>query len=212
MLLLPLLKGIVIGIVIALPVGPVGILCVRRTLFEGAAFGFASGLGAATADTIYGIVAGFGLTAVSSHLLAFEGPLAALGGLFLLYLGLRALLGPAAVEAEPLGGEALLGAFASTFALTIANPVTILAFAGIFAAFGLDAAARYLDVAALVAGVFIGSLLWWLGIAFGGILVRRMTGRQVLLAWLGRATGTILILSGAALVIAAGLRSAGMMG
>jgi threonine/homoserine/homoserine lactone efflux protein len=211
MLLLPLLKGVVIGIIIALPVGPVGVLCVRRTLFEGAAFGLVSGLGAASADTLYAVVAGFGLTAVSASLLAYETPLGAAGGVFLIFLGLRALATPEPAP-EPLRGEALLGAFASTFALTITNPLTILAFAGIFAALGIGAGATYPAIAALIIGVFVGSLLWWLAIAVATVVLRQSLGRGAALVGLSRVTGAILTLSGAALVIAAALRAAGMIG
>ncbi|HXP30284.1 MAG TPA: LysE family transporter [Stellaceae bacterium] len=203
MLLTTLLKGIVIGIVIALPVGPVGVLCVRRTLFEGPAFGIVSGLGAATADTIYAIVAGFGLTVVREEILAHEHWLGALGGVFLLYLGINALLRHQVPEAEPLGGEALLGAYASTFALTITNPITILAFAAIFAQLGVAEGATLADIGALVLGVFLGSLLWWLGISFGFASVRHFVGRGFALTLVSRITGSILTLSGAALLAAA---------
>ena len=203
MLLTTLLKGLVIGIVIALPVGPVGVLCVRRTLFEGPAFGIVSGLGAATADTIYAIVAGFGLTAVREVILAYEHWLGALGGAFLLYLGLKALLRHQAPVAEPLDGEALLGAYASTFALTIINPITILAFAAIFAQLGIAEGATMADIGALVLGVFLGSLLWWLGISFGVASVRHFVGRGFALALVSRISGTILTFSGAALLAAA---------
>src|SRR5437764_1666457 len=91
MLLLFLLKGIAVGIVIAVPVGPVGVLCVRRTVFEGRLFGFLSGLGAASADTIFGVVAGFGLTVVSDWLLGWQNWLRAAGGLFLVWVGTSAL-------------------------------------------------------------------------------------------------------------------------
>jgi len=203
MLLITLLKGLVIGIVIALPVGPVGVLCVRRTLFEGAAFGIVSGLGAATADTIFAIVAGFGLTVVREQILAYEHWLGAAGGVFLLYLGIRALLRHDSGETEPLSGEALLGAYASTFALTITNPITILAFAAIFAQLGVAAGATLADIGALVLGVFLGSLLWWLGISFGIASVRHFVGRGFTLALVSRITGSILTFSGAALLTAA---------
>lgn len=200
--LLTLFKGLVIGIVIALPVGPVGFLCVRRTLFEGPAYGLVSGLGAATADAIFGSIAGFGLTFVRTSFLAYENWLAVLGGLMLLYLGLKALIRPGPLAVEPLRGEAIIGAYASTFALTITNPITILAFAAIFAKFGVDGSARLFDIGVLVAGVFTGSLLWWLGLSFGIVRLQRVVGGRLATAWLGRVTGAILSLSGGALLIA----------
>ncbi|HXQ51338.1 MAG TPA: LysE family transporter [Stellaceae bacterium] len=211
MLIVTLLKGIAVGIVIALPVGPVGLLCVRRTLFGGMRFGLVSGLGAACADTVFGIVAGFGLTVVRDWILGFQDWLGAAGGVYLVWTGAHVLLVRAAPEPEPepLGGEALAGAFASTFALTITNPITILAFAAIFAKFGIAPNATSIDVAVLVAGVFAGSALWWLGITIGIAWVRRRA-RGVRLGWLNRLSGAVLSLSGLALLAAAWLGFAGI--
>jgi threonine/homoserine/homoserine lactone efflux protein len=209
MLLLALGNGIIVGIVIALPVGPVGVLCVRRTLFEGPVFGFVSGLGAATADTIFGIVAGFGLTFIRDWLLGYQDWLSAAGGLFLLYAGIKALSVLRPPEPEPLDGEAVLGAYASTFALTITNPVTILAFAGIFAKLDVGAEGGLLATSVLVAGVFVGSLLWWLGLSFGISWLRSAVG-GFQLKWLNRVSGAILTLSGAALLVVACLGLAGV--
>src|SRR5215469_5143875 len=187
-LLFDLLKGVGVGIVIALPVGPVGVLCIRRTLFEGPSYGFISGLGAATADTVFGIIAGFGLTIVRDFLLGYQDWLGALGGLFLIAVGVKALLTPGDIEPEPVEDEALFAAYASTFALTITNPITILAFAGIFAKVGVSEGAGFLDTGVLVGGVFLGSLLWWLGLSFGIASLRRVV-RTVRLAWIDRISG-----------------------
>jgi len=207
-LLIDFVKGIVVGIVIALPVGPVGVLCVRRTLFEGPSFGFISGLGAATADTIFGIIAGFGLTIVRDVMLRYQDWFGAAGGVFLLYVGIKALRRDGDAEPEPVADEALLGAYASTFALTISNPITILSFAVIFAKVGMSETAGYLDTGAFVAGVFCGSLLWWLGLSFGITRLRRSAG-VVRLVWLNRLSGAILTLSGLGLLAAALLAAVG---
>jgi threonine/homoserine/homoserine lactone efflux protein len=201
MLFVFLLKGIAVGIVIAIPVGPVGVLCVRRTIFEGRLFGFVSGLGAASADTIFGIIAGFGLTVVSNLLLDYQGWLRSAGGLFLVYIGIRALRQRVLREAPPeKNAENLFGAFLSTFVLTITNPVTILAFLGIFAAVGFTGSeATVARAAMLVAGVLLGSLTWWLGLSLGAGFFRRSIGETHLL-WLNRVSGTILTLSGVALL------------
>jgi threonine/homoserine/homoserine lactone efflux protein len=194
------LKGIAVGIVIAVPVGPVGMLCVRRTLFEGALFGIVSAFGAALADMVFGLIAGFGLTVVRDWLLGFQDALAILGGLYLLYVGLRALLRGPVVEAQPLTGEKLAAAFASTFALTMTNPVTILAFAAIFAKVGFDdGAVDLLGVCVLVGGVLVGSLLWWLGLTLGVAAVKR-AARTVHFSWINRISGTILTVSGLGLL------------
>jgi threonine/homoserine/homoserine lactone efflux protein len=202
-LLIDLIKGAVVGIVIALPVGPVGVLCMRRTLFEGPSFGFVSGLGAATADALFGIVAGFGLTIVRDFLLGYQDWLGVGGGIFLLFVGVKALLRAPESEPGPIGDEALFAAYASTFALTITNPITILAFAAIFAQVGVGSAEGYLDTALLVVGVFLGSLLWWLSLSFGLAALHRRA-RFVSIAWLNRISGAILAFSGGGLLTAAG--------
>jgi threonine/homoserine/homoserine lactone efflux protein len=209
MLLILLAKGLVVGIVIALPAGPVGVLCVRRCLFEGARYGFVSGLGAATGDASFGIIAGFGLTYLRDWLLAYQDWFGLAGGIFLLACGLKSLVLRRARDPEPLGGERLLGAYASTFALTIANPITLLSFAVIFAKVGAAAAAGFAEVAVLVGGVFLGSLLWWLGLSFGIASVRHMAGDIVML-WINRVSGAILLSSGGGLLVLAlqGLRAA----
>lgn len=204
------IKGLAVGIVIAIPVGPVGVLCVRRTLFEGVRFGLVSGLGAALADTIFGIIAGLGLSVVRDALLGYQDWLGTLGGVYLLYVGFRAMLQRRNTEPQPLTGEKLATAFASTFALTITNPITILAFAAIFAKVGFDSGdVRLLDVAVMVAGVFAGSLLWWLGLSFGIAGLRRIAG-TVQLTWINRVSGTILVLSGLGLLATVALGFAGL--
>lgn len=209
MLILTLLKGIAVGIVIALPLGPMGVLCVRRTLFEGPSFGFVSGLGAALADTVFGIVAGFGLTAVRDWILGFQNWLGAAGGLFLVLAGARALLSREVPEPEPLAGERLFGAFASAFALTITNPISILAFAAIFAKVGLDRDATFGVIAVMIAGVFAGSALWWLGLTAGIVNLKRRA-RRFRFAALNLISGAILALSGLGLLAAAALGLAGV--
>jgi threonine/homoserine/homoserine lactone efflux protein len=209
MLIITLIKGIVIGVVIALPVGPVGLLCVRRTLFEGASFGLVSGLGAACADTMFGIIAGFGLTFVRDWILGYQDTLGAAGGFYLLWAGARALRPHAAMVPEPLDGEALAGTFMSSFALTIANPITIFSFTAIFAEVGIRPDATDADIAVLVGGVFVGSALWWLGIAVVMSWVRRRA-RAVSLGWLDRVSGTVMLIAGVALLAAAGLGFAGI--
>ncbi len=201
MLFLYLLKGVAVGFVIAVPVGPVGVLCVRRTIFEGRLFGFLSGLGAASADTIFGVVAGFGLTVVSDLLLGYQGWLRMAGGLFLVYIGANALRKRIVRSEAPVtNAENLFGAYFSTFVLTITNPVTILAFLGIFAGVGFSGEEATLGRAAiLVAGVLLGSLIWWLGISLGAGLFRKSFGERHLVL-LNRISGSILALSGLGLL------------
>lgn len=158
-----LLKGILLGFSIAAPVGPIGVLCIRRTLANGIKNGFLSGLGAATADAIYGLLAVLGISVVSIFLLEYQSYLRMIGGIFLLYLGYTTFKArPAEVSANA-SEEELLGAYGSTLLLTITNPMTIMSFAAIFAGLGVGAASEsYLSSLFLVIGVFIGSMLWWL--------------------------------------------------
>ena len=203
MLLIFLLKGIAVGIVIAVPVGPVGVMCVRRTIFEGKRAGFVSGLGAATADALFGLIAAFGLTFVSDWLIGYHQWLRIAGGFYLLYVGGSALLAKleARQSSEP-NAESVLRQFLSTFALTLTNPITILAFLGIFSALGLSGAdATFARAAMMVLGVWLGSLLWWLALTFGlGSLFHSFEARH--LKWINHASGTILLLSGAGLLAA----------
>jgi len=156
------IKGLAVGLSIAAPVGPIGVLCIRRSLRDGAWAGFTAGMGAATADAAYGCVAGFGLTAISGALIRQQFWLRLIGGLFLCYLGVRSFLSRPSTEAAPQGEGGLLFVYGSTLALTLANPATILSFAVVFAAFGLGASLSYMAAASLVLGVFMGSALWWL--------------------------------------------------
>ena len=161
------LRGLAIGFGIAAPVGPIGVLCIRRTLADGRAVGFASGLGAATADAVYGAVAAFGLTLVSRALVGQRVWLQAAGGIFLCYLGVRTWLSTPASSTEasgPRGG--LFSAWVSTFALTLTNPTTILSFVAIFAGLGLGAGG-YGAAALMVSGVFLGSATCWLLLSVG---------------------------------------------
>lgn len=185
-------KGVVLGFSIAAPVGPIGVLCIRRTLGGGMLNGFLSGLGAATADGIYGCIAAFGLTAVSSFLLDKQFVLRLLGGGFLLYLGFftfRAIpVGNSAGES----GRSLAGAYFSTFFLTVANPMTILSFLGVFAGLGLAEAGRNVTQAgAMVLGVVSGSMLWWLVLS-GMVSLFRSKFDQGKLLWVNRLSGIII--------------------
>jgi threonine/homoserine/homoserine lactone efflux protein len=188
------LKGAAIGFAIAAPVGPIGVLCIRRSLSDGMLKGFTAGLGAATADAAYGCVAGFGLTAVSGFLVEHRTWLGLIGGVFLCYLGIRTFFSaPAQASASRDSGFASV--YGSTFLLTLANPSTILSFAAVFSALGLGISADYLGAGALVLGVFLGSALWWLALSGGvGLLRSRMTP-----AWMraiNRVSGAVLLAFG----------------
>lgn len=198
-------KGLALGFAIAAPVGPIGLLCIRRTLADGPVTGFAVGLGAATADAAFGAVAGFGLAVVSDFMVAERRWLAALGGLFLLWLGLRtAIARPRGADGNgATRGGGLLIAWGTTFLLTLTNPATILSFAAAFAALGLaDWAGDRMAALVLVLGVFLGSAAWWLGLSTGVGLFRTRIGAAAL-GWINRLSGACLMAFGAAAIYTA---------
>ena len=185
------LQGFVIGLCIAAPVGPIGVLCIRRSLTDGRLAGLVTGLGAASADALYGCVAAFGLTAVSSFLIGQRFCLALLGGTFLCFLGVRSFFTrPAAMSADvPPAG--LASAYAGTFVLTVANPMTILSFVAIFAAVGLESSGSTATAPLLVAGVFVGSAAWWFVLS-GGVSFLRSRLDVRLLRAIHRLSGAVI--------------------
>jgi threonine/homoserine/homoserine lactone efflux protein len=188
-------KGLIIGFSIAAPVGPIGILCIRRSLAEGWYNGLATGLGAASADAIYGIIAGFGLTTISSFLVGQRFWLSLFGGLFLCYLGTFTFLSKPAEQTSEIRREKLSSAYFSTLFLTITNPMTILSFVAIFAGFGLGASPNYLSASLLVLGVFIGSGLWWLLLSSSAVLLRARV-KSNWMQFINRLSGSVIFIFG----------------
>ncbi len=188
-------KGLIIGFAIAAPVGPIGVLCIRRTLAEGRVVGLLSGLGAATADAVYGCIAGFGLTLVSDFLVDRAFWIQLLGGGFLCYLGIKTFLDvPAEQAAAP--SARLVSAYGSTVLLTLTNPATILSFVAVFAGLGLASMGQdYAAASILVLGVFSGSGLWWVLLSSGVSFFRGRFNTQRL-RWINRLSGIVLIAFG----------------
>ena len=189
-------KGVLLGLAIAAPVGPIGLLCIRRTLHFGPRVGFATGLGAAVADAVYGCVAAFGLIAVTQALLDLGPWLRLAGGAMLLYLGAAAFLRrpPSPADGAPeTSAAAVVGAWASGVALTLANPATILSFVTIFAGIGLDGAViAPRQGAVLAVGVGLGSALWWLALTTMVTLCRHRLG-PAWIVWIDRVGGLMLL-------------------
>ncbi|MCA1648359.1 MAG: LysE family transporter [Chloroflexi bacterium] len=205
--LLILARGAILGFSIAAVVGPIALLCIRRTLTAGFSVGFVSGLGAATADASYAAIAGFGISAVASVLVDQRLWLRVVGGLFLVYLALRTLWAAPAERAADHRSSSLrlVGAYSSTLALTLSNPMTILSFAGIFAGLGLGSLDQSSTVSALglVLGVFGGSAAWWLVLASVTIRLRgRITPRGLRLVNIG--SGAVILAFGIQSLVAAG--------
>lgn len=184
-------QSFLIGLSIAAPVGPVGLLCIQRTLAHGPRVGFVSGLGAALADAVYGALGAFGIQGVIALFIAWQLPLRIAGALFLAWMGWRLLRAAPATEAAPAGdAERLLPALVSVFVLTLGNPMTIVSFVAVFASLGAPPAAA--SAGTMVGGVFIGSAAWWGALALGvsGFRQRLGThGRRII----NRAAGSFLL-------------------
>jgi threonine/homoserine/homoserine lactone efflux protein len=188
-----LLSGIIIGFSIAAPVGPIGMLCIRRTLAEGRLHGLISGLGAATADGVYGCIAAFGLAFISDLLVQQQVWLRIVGGAFLCFLGIRTILAKPFEKTQTGKKTGLARAYCSTFLLTLTNPVTIISFAAVFASLGLGNAPEDYGLAGLlVLCVFIGSASWWLILSGAVSLFRTRVTPRVLL-WINRVSGAIIL-------------------
>ena len=200
------IRGLVVGFTIAAAVGPISLLTIRRTVAHGRLYGLVSGLGVASADASYAGIAAFGLTAVSGLLISGRVVLGLVGGVIIVLLGIRTIRsrpGEAATTAERPG---LAAAFASIYALTMTNPMTILSFAAVFAGFGFAAGATTaLDAATLTLGVWAGSGLWWVVLtSVVGWLRGRVSYRG--LVWINRLSGSALVVFGlVAISVATGL-------
>lgn len=185
------------GIAIAAPVGPIGVLCIQRTLTQGRIAGIITGLGAACADLIYGLIAGLGLTFISRFLISHHMWIQLLGGIFLMYLGVRTVT----KQAHGIMGKAikknLMKAFFTTFAQTLTNPITILSFTAIFAGLGIsDSQAHAASALYFVTGIFFGSSLWWLLLTTGVSLFQKKISPRALVM-INYGSGIIIMLFGA---------------
>lgn len=194
------LKGLIIGFVMTMPIGPIGIMCIRKTLVEGNPRGLIIGLGAATADSLYGGIAAFGLTFVSDVLVSQHFWMRLVGGGLLLFLGIRTLLVRYKKLLVPVNKKGLIGSYLSAFFLALSNPVTIFAFVTVFAAFGLRHIPGISSASVLILGVFTGSCLWFLTLGYITTFFRKRldTGG---LRWVNMAAGVFIIASGIAVFV-----------
>jgi len=194
-----LLKGIGVGFAVAAPVGPIGILCIRRTLNEGRVVGIACGLGAAVADATYGVMVAGGL-AVTGLLLSYAGILQVGGGLLITLLGglsIRAFYSKNnsnPVEKVPKKGG-WFSAFTTTFALTLSNPMTILVFVGLVAGLGASSNSGPFAPYWLVLGIFVGSCLWWLFLVQAALVAKSRLNLSMM-RWLDLISGVVLLVWG----------------
>jgi threonine/homoserine/homoserine lactone efflux protein len=195
-----LVKGLIVGFCLAAPVGPIAALVIQRTIAKRWLAGFLSGLGAATADALYGAVAAFGATVISDFLINERSWLQHIGGAILILLGIRLLLTRAPKE-RPANGKGHAGDYLSTLVLTLTNPMTFVAFAAIFTTMGIGAVRGHsLLTAELLGGVFLGSAAWWTLLSVGARAVRHRFDFKKLTI-VNRATGVFVIAVGIAYML-----------
>ena len=161
--------------------GPIGLLCINKTMHKGRLSGFVSGMGAASADMFYGGIAAFGLTIISGFLIDKAPVVKLLGGLFMCYLGLKIFFSKQSGEKLENESKNLLGDYSSTFFLTITNPMTILSFTAIFAGLGIiNSKVNIFNSSLLVLGVFVGSAFWWLLLCLGVEFMNKKSNKKLI--------------------------------
>ncbi|HWF63287.1 MAG TPA: LysE family translocator [Rhizomicrobium sp.] len=202
-----ILAGVAMGLIAAVPIGPVNIICIRRSFTFGPLNGFVSGLGAALGDGVFAAITFFGLTAIAQLIQSYDPVIEVVGGALLVWFGVHALRAPIPARVDDAdksdsGASTLFRAIASTFVLTITNPATLIAFASMFASFrGLVGGAdSFVDAEFVVAGVVAGSAGWWLVLTtLIGLFHTRITDRTVRI--INRASGALVASFGLAVLI-----------
>ncbi len=187
-------EGLVIGLSIAAAVGPIAMLCIHRTLARGFKIGFLTGLGAALADSLYGLMVGTGLATITHFLFDYKTSISCVGSLFLLWLGIKTFRTvPVDLKTDKPKKATLLHSFISSFLLTLSSPMTIVLFTAVFASFGLvGSASAYINAAYLVCGIFMGSTIWWLVLSGVVKLVRERLSFNMMRT-INRASGVMLL-------------------
>lgn len=189
------LKSFILGLSVSAPVGPIGLLCIQRTLSRGKTAGFMTGFGAVSANIIYASIAAFGFSIVSAFLMEQELYLKIFGSVFLFYLGIKTFTKKPADTAAKLEGETLAAMYLSTFLLMITNPVTIFNFVAMFSGLGFDEdSSTAVSTFSLIGGVFFGASSWWLCLSFFVSIFKKQITPHLLIV--NRASGALIILLG----------------
>ncbi|KKP29491.1 MAG: hypothetical protein UR12_C0007G0022 [candidate division TM6 bacterium GW2011_GWF2_30_66] len=210
-----LMKGLFLGFTISAIIGPIGILCIKRSISEGFWAGVSTGVGAALADAIYAAITAFGITVISNFLLGKAFVLSLFGGIYLIYMGIRTFMSRSKLSSGSLKNSeldkdvthySLFHNFISTFFITLTNPVTILLFMVIFAGLNLETE-DMLSSSSLVTGVFFGAVIWWIFLSYvASILKSKLTSGNLLL-WLNRISGVVIICFGVLIILRAFIKS-----
>lgn len=168
-------KGLLLGFAVAVPVGPIGLLCMDRSIRHGRLCGFSTGMGAALADTIYGAIAAFGISSILDMIMGYQKELRIFGGVILILVGIKMFLTPPPElqTAKSTGKrKSLIKLFSESFFLTLSNPMTILGFMAVYAGLGIKAASMS-EIMIVLLGVFLGSAMWWLSLSFGTFFLKQ---------------------------------------
>jgi threonine/homoserine/homoserine lactone efflux protein len=192
-----ILKGIVVGISVSAPLGPLGILCIQRTINKGFFSGFISGFGAAVADILYASVAGFGISIIANFLKAHQGIITGVGGIIVFIVGILIFRSNPVkqIRQQKTQKRSFVSDFVSSFFITITNPLTIVVFGMVFTGFGLDASSTIKLILFTLIGIFSGALLWWMSLTlFVNIFRRKIRLRN--LYWINKITGLFVAIFG----------------
>jgi len=194
-----LIEGVLIGIMIAVPVGPLGLLCINRALTTGALCGLVSGLGVASADALVAGIVALGVSLISGFLIEHQFLLRLVGGVLLCCLGVKIYTTKPKQGPPPNNVNGLFGTYATTFLLTFSNPVTVLQFIAIYAGWGVTSlSGRYFAAAILTLGVFTGSACWWIALFVGLTMFHHKFTLEVV-GWIHRISGAVI--AGAGFII-----------
>jgi threonine/homoserine/homoserine lactone efflux protein len=198
------IKGIILGFSASLPLGPIGLICIQKTLNKGRWAGIVSGSGAALSDTFFAIIAAFGISFISDFIEQQQFILRIIGSAILILLGLRIFLTNPAIQIrkQKLKKNNLFADFISIFFLTLSNPVTVFVFGAVFASSGIIKVQNsFLDLVLVVIGVFVGAMVWWL-ILVNIVNLFRSKFRLKRLWWINKITGAVIFLFGLFVLIA----------
>jgi len=192
-----ILKGIIVGVSVSAPLGPLGILCIQRTINKGFLSGFVSGLGAAVADILYASVAGFGISIIADFLKLHEDVIRGLGGIIVLIVGIMIFRSNPVkqIRQQKTQKRSYVSDFISSIFITITNPLTIVFFGAVFAGFGLDQATTMNPILLTLAGIFAGALLWWMSLSIA-VNIFRSKIRLRNLYWINKITGVLVAIFG----------------
>jgi threonine/homoserine/homoserine lactone efflux protein len=199
-----LIKGIIVGIAVSIPLGPMSMMVIQRTLNRGRVRGFVSGIGVATSDTLYSVIAGFGLTFIVGFVTEYQDVLKLIAAVVFIILGIRMFMTNPAKEIRSYAqkkSKSLLGSYFTMFLFALTNPVSILITGGLFATFGLMKDFPGFDnISFLILGVVLGAVSWWFNLT---LFVSRIKGKLRLrnLLWINRIAGVVITSFGLLLVI-----------